>query len=107
MRQVIGGGKLAAVYGIVEEVMRMAGARSRRFAMGYADSDRASRLGAVESLVFSERLLHDAGEQAAVDLLNRVDGSGGAVYGADSSTDAGMQVAGLGGVACILRYAVD
>ena len=107
MRKVIGGGKLAAVYGIVEEVMRMAGARSRRFAMGYAESDKASRLGAVESLVFSERLLHDAGEQAAVDLLNRVDDGGGAVYGADSSTDAGMQVAGLGGVACILRYAVD
>lgn len=107
MRKVIGGGKLAAVYGIVEEVMRRAGARSRRFAMGYAESDRASRVGAVESLVFSERLLHDAGEQAAVDLLNRVDDGGGAVYGADSSTDAGMQVAGLGGVACILRYAVD
>lgn len=107
MRQVIGGGKLAVVYGIVEEVMRMAGARSRRFAMGYAEADRASRLGAVESLVFSEKLLHDAGEQAAVDLLNRVDGGGGAVYGADSSTDAGMQVAGLGGVVCILRYAVE
>lgn len=107
MRRVIGGGKLAVVYGIVEEVMRMAGARSRRFAMGYAEADRASRLGAVESLVFSERLLHDAGEQAAVDLLNRVDGGGGAVYGADSSTDAGMQVAGLGGVVCVLRYAVE
>lgn len=107
MRKAIGGGKLAAVYRIVEEVMRMAGARSRRFAMGYAEALRASGMGAVESMVFSERLLHDAGEQEAIDLLNAVEGSGGSVYGADSSTDAGMQVAGLGGVVCILRHPVE
>ena len=106
MRQAIGGGKLAAVYGIVEDVMRMAGSKSRMFAMGYAEVDAASRAGAVKSLAFSERLLHDAGEQAAVDLLNRVEEGGGAVYGADSTTDAGMQLAGLGGVVCTLRYAV-
>lgn len=107
MRKAIGGGKLAAVYGIVEEVMRMAGARSRRFAMGYAEALKASGMGAVESMVFSERLLHDAGEQEAIDLLNAVEGGGGSVYGADSSTDAGMQVAGLGGVVCILRHPVE
>ena len=107
MRRAIGGGKLAAVYGIVEEAMRRAGARSRKFAMGYAEALRASGMGAVESMVFSERLLHDAGEQEAVDLLNAVEGSGGVVYGADSTTDAGMQVAGLGGVVCILRHPVE
>ena len=107
MRKAIGGGKLAAVYGIVEEAMRMAGARSRKFAMGYAEALRASGMGAVESMVFSERLLRDAGEQEAIDLLNAVEGGGGIVYGADSSTDAGMQVAGLGGVVCILRHPVE
>lgn len=107
MRKAIGGGKLAAVYRIVEEVMRMAGARSRKFAMGYAEARRACGMGAVESMVFSERLLHDAGEQEAIDLLNAVEGGGGSVYGADSSTDAGMQVAGLGGVVCILRHPVE
>ena len=107
MRKAIGGGKLAEVYRIVEEVMRMAGARSRRFAMGYAEARRAGSMGAVESMVFSERLLHEAGEQEAIDLLNAVEGGGGRVYGADSSTDAGMQVAGLGGVVCILRHPVE
>lgn len=107
MRKAIGGGKLAAVYGIVEEVMRMAGARSRKFAMGYAEARRASGAGAVESLVYSEKLLHDAGEEEAIALLNAVEGGGGRVYGADSSTDAGMQVAGLGGVVCILRHPVE
>ena len=33
----------------------------------------------------------------AIDLLNAVEGGGGSVCGADSSTDAGMLVAGLGG----------
>lgn len=47
----------------------------------------------------------------AIDLLNAVKGGGGCVCGADSSTDAGMLVAGLGGgggkVVCNLMHPVE
>ncbi len=104
MREIMSGSKLARVLEIVEEVMRMAGSRSRLYAMGHADVLRAVTSRAASAVVFSDRLLADAGEDAAVRLLNEAESGGADVYAVDTSTDVGMRVSGLGGVIAILRF---
>ena len=106
MRKIMSGSKLARVLGIVEEVMRLAGSRSGLYAMGLADVSRAASSRAASALVFSDRLLADAGEDAAVGLLNEAESGGSDVYAVDTSTDVGMRVSGLGGVIALLRFGV-
>ncbi|MDD9825950.1 MAG: mRNA surveillance protein Pelota [Thaumarchaeota archaeon] len=105
MRKIMSETKLARVLGIVEEAMRRAGMRSRLYAMGHAEVSRAVAARAASDIVFSDRLLADAGEEAAVELLNGAEAGGAAVHAVDTSTDAGLRVSGLGGVIALLRFA--
>lgn len=107
MHDIMSESKLARVLGIVEEVMRLAGSRSNRFAMGYADVLRATDSAAVGSLVFSDKLLADAGEEEAILLLNSAEAGGADVFAVDTTTDAGMRVSGLGGVIALLRFGIN
>lgn len=107
MREAMSGSKLAAISAIVDDVMRMAGRRGRRFAMGFAEAARANESGAVESLVFSDRAFEEAGEEEVIRLLNDAEARGARVFSVDSSTDLGLRVAGLGGIVSTLRFAVD
>jgi protein pelota len=62
-------------------------------------------MGAVESLVFSDKAIQDD-EQKMINFLNDVEGKGVKIYSVDSSTDIGLRVTGLGGVISLLRYAI-
>lgn len=106
MRRIMSESKLARVLNIVDEVIRLAGQQSARFAMGYRDVLRAVDAGAAASIVFSDRLLADVGEDPAVGLLNSAEAGGTEIYAVDTSTDIGMRVSGLGGVIAILRFAL-
>lgn len=105
MREIMSETKLARVLGVIEEAIRRAGERSRLYAMGHAEVSRAVGARAASDVVFSDRLLADAGEEAAVGLLNAAESGGAAVHAVDTSTDAGMRVSGLGGVIALLRFA--
>ncbi len=107
LHDIMSDSKLAQVLGIVEDVMRLAGSQSSRFAMGFTDVKRAASMGAVESIVFSDKVLADAGEEETVALLNSAESGGARVYAADMTTDIGMRVSGLGGVIALLRYAIN
>lgn len=106
MREAMSGSKLARISAVVDDVMRMAGRRGRRFAMGFAEAARANERGAVESLVFSDRAFEEAGEEEVIRLLNDAESKGAQVFSVDSSTDLGLRVAGLGGIVSTLRFAV-
>ena len=99
--------KLVIVLKIIDDVMRLAGMTSKRFAMGYDDVTRAVESSAAESIVFSDKLLSDAGEDATVSLLNSAESGGTAIYAVDTSTDVGMRVSGLGGVIALLRFGLS
>ena len=107
MQQILGQSKLAKVSAILEEVMIRANNKSRKFTMGYEETKKANDFGAVESLVFSEKIIqtHDEGE--IIQFLNDVESKGVEVYALDASTDIGLQVSGLGGMLSLLRFAVD
>jgi protein pelota len=74
--------------------------------MGFDETFNANQIGAVESLVFSDKAIQD-NEQKMIDFLNDVESKGVKIYSVDSSTDIGLRVTGLGGIISLLRYAVE
>ncbi|MFM8658758.1 MAG: pelota family protein [Candidatus Nitrosotenuis sp.] len=107
MQQILGQSKLAKVSSILEEIMIRANNKSRKFTMGFDETKKANEFGAVESLVFSEKIIQTRDEDEVVQFLNDVESRGVQVYALDSSTDIGLQVSGLGGILSLLRFAVD
>jgi protein pelota len=87
--------------------MILANNKSRKFTMGFEETKKANEFGAVESLVFSEKIIQTHDESEIIQFLNDVESKGVQVYALDSSTDIGLQVSGLGGMLSILRFAVD
>ena len=106
MREIMSDSKLARASAIIDEVMVLASRKSRKFSMGFEETFAANRMGAVDSLVFSDRALQDNDEQRMVDFLNDAQSRGVKIYGVDSTTDIGLRVTGLGGMVSLLRYAV-
>ena len=106
MQEIMSGSKLAKASSIIDEVMILANKKSRKFTMGYAETFNANQMGAVESLVFSDKAIQDNDEQEMMDFLNDAEGKGVKIYSVDSSTDIGLRVTGLGGIISLLRYSV-
>ncbi len=106
MKEIMSDSKLAKVSSIIDEVMLLANKKSRKFTMGFDETFNANQLGAVESLVFSDKAIQD-NEQKMIDFLNDVESKGVKIYSVDSSTDIGLRVTGLGGIISLLRYAVE
>ena len=106
MKEIMSDSKLAKVSSIIDEVMLLANKKSRKFTMGFDETFNANQMGAVESLVFSDKAIQD-NEQKMIDFLNDVESKGVKIYSVDSSTDIGLRVTGLGGIISLLRYAVE
>ncbi|MGI0003930.1 MAG: pelota family protein [Candidatus Nitrosotenuis sp.] len=107
MQQILGQSKLAKVASILEEVMIKANNKSKKFTMGFEETKRANQFGAVESLVFSEKIIQTHDEDEVIEFLNEAESKGVKVYALDSSTDIGLQVSGLGGMVSLLRFPVE
>ena len=106
MKEIMAESKLAKVTTILDEVMTLANKKSRKFSMGFNETFQANQIGAVESLVFSEKAIQED-EQRMIDFLNDAENKGVKIFSVDSTTDIGLRVSGLGGIVSLLRYAVD
>ena len=106
MKDIMSESNLAKASSIIDEVMILANKQNKKFTMGFDETYYANQMGAVESLVFSDKAIQDD-EQKMIDFLNDVDGKGVKIYSVDSSTDIGLRVSGLGGIVSLLRYAVE
>ncbi|HJJ22602.1 MAG TPA: mRNA surveillance protein Pelota [Nitrosopumilus sp.] len=106
MKEIMSDSKLAKVSSIIDEVMLLANKKSRKFTMGFDETFNANQMGAVESIVFSDKAIQD-NEQKMMDFLNDVESKGVKIYSVDSSTDIGLRVTGLGGIISLLRYAIE
>ena len=107
MQEIMSDSKLAKASSIIDEVMILANKKSRKFTMGYNETFNANQMGAVESLVFSDKAIQDNNEQEMMDFLNDAENKGVKIYSVDSSTDIGLRVTGLGGIISLLRYTVE
>jgi protein pelota len=107
MQKIMSDSKLAKASSMIDEIMILANKKSRKFTMGYNETFNANQMGAVESLVFSDKAIQENDEQKIMDFLNDAEGKGVKIYSVDSSTDIGLRVTGLGGIVSLLRYAVE
>ena len=107
MQEIMSDSKLAKASSIIDEVMILANKKSRKFTMGYNETFNANQMGAIESLVFSDKAIQDNNEQEMMDFLNDAENKGVKIYSVDSSTDIGLRVTGLGGIISLLRYTVE
>lgn len=106
MRQALTKSKIAKVSSILDEVMLMVNKKINKFTMGYGETSRANDAGAVQSLVFSDKIFEGQNEDEVIAFLNRAEGKGVDVYAVDSTTDVGLRVSSLGGVVSLLRFAL-
>ncbi|MCA2003455.1 MAG: mRNA surveillance protein Pelota [Candidatus Nitrosotenuis sp.] len=107
MQQILGQTKLGKVAAILEDIMIKAHHKSKKFTMGFEETKKANQFGAIESLVFSEKIIQTHDESQIIEFLNEVEAKGVTVYALDSTTDIGMQVSGLGGMVSLLRFPVE
>lgn len=104
MKQTLDTSKIAKVSTILDEIMLRANKKSAKFTMGFDETSKANDLGAVESLVFSDRIFEKQDEDKIIEFLNQVESKGVEVFAVDSTTDAGLRVSSLGGVISLLRF---
>ena len=107
MKDIMSDSKLAKVSGIIDEVMVMANKKSRKFSMGYMETKKANEFGAIDSLVFSDKIIQEVDEQEIMDFLNDAESKGVKSFSVDSTTDVGLRVNGLGGIISTLRFPVE
>jgi protein pelota len=107
MQEIMSDSKLAKASTIIDEVMLLANKKSNKFTMGFEETFKTNQMGAVESLVFSDRVIQENDEQKIMDFLNDAESKGVKIYSVDSSTDIGLRVTGLGGIVSLLRYAIE
>ena len=107
MKEIMVDSKLAKVLSIIDEIMFRVNKKSKKFAMGFDETLKANQHGAIESLVFSDKIIQTKDEEKVIELLNDVESKGAKVYGVDSTTDAGLRVSGLGGMVSLLRFALE
>ena len=107
MHEIMSDSKLAKAASIIDEIMILANKKSKKFTMGYTETLNANQIGAVESIVFSDKIIQDNNEQEIMNFLNDVENKGVKIYSVDSSTDIGLRVTGLGGIVSLLRYSLE
>ncbi len=89
MKEIMSESKLAKVSSIIDE------------------TSKANEFGAVESLVFSDKIIQLYDENKIIEFLNDAESKGVKIYGVDSSTDIGLRVTGLGGIVSLLRFPIE
>ena len=107
MKEIMSESKLAKVSSIIDEIMIMANQKSRKFTMGFDETSKANEFGAVESLVFSDKIIQLYDENKIIEFLNDAESKGVQTFGVDSSTDIGLRVTGLGGIVSLLRFPIE
>ena len=99
--------KFAKVSEIIDEVLFRVNKKSQKFTMGFDDAKKANEYGAVESLVFSEKIVQVQDDDELIEFLNDVENKGVKTYSVDSTTDIGLRVSNLGGIVSLLRFPID
>ena len=107
MKEIMSDSKLAKVSSIIDEIMLLANKKSNKFTMGFEETAKANQFGAIDSLVFSDKIIQTQEEQKIIEFLNEVESKGVKAYSVDSTTDIGLRVSGLGGIVSLLRFPIQ
>ncbi|MFT4308249.1 MAG: hypothetical protein ACMXYM_02665 [Candidatus Woesearchaeota archaeon] len=96
--------------GLVEELLRRI-STEKTYAYGYEDVEKAIEYGAAETILITQRALEKAYEQEMFEritaLLERAEAVQARVQIIDTDAQAMMKLDSLGGIAALLRYAIE
>jgi len=95
---------------LVEEVLSRLGRSTKDVTYGKSEVAQATEYGAVERLLVVDTMLREASDQERTTIENTmrsVEAKGGQVTVISSEHEAGAKLQGLGGVAALLRFAVE
>ena len=104
MKQAMAKSKIAKVSAIIDEIMLRVNKKSNKFTMGYQETVKANAAGAVDSLIFSDKIFERQNEDEVIEFLNQAEGKGVKIFSVDSTTDIGLRVSCLGGIVSLLRF---
>ena len=107
MKEIMSDSKLAKVSSIIDEIMFRANKKSKKFTMGFDEIKKANQFGAIDSLVFSDKIIQTEDEEKIIEFLNDAEAKGAKTFSADSTTDIGLRVTGLGGIVSLLRFPIE
>lgn len=107
MKEIMTESKLAKVSSIIDKIMYLANKKSRKFTMGFEETVKANQYGALESVIFSDKVIQTQDEDKVIDFLNDAENKGVKTYSVDSTTDIGLRVSGLGGIISLLRFPIE
>ncbi len=94
---------------LMDELLLNLGKETGKAAYGWGDVERAVQFGAVESLMVLDKTLRESSPEMRLkleNLMRKVEGQAGSVDIFSSEHQAGKQLAALGGIAGILRFAL-
>ena len=106
MKDIMSESKIAKVVDIINEVMFLASKKSKRFTMGFIQTNTANQYKSIKSVVFSDKILETENEEEVISLLNDIEKNGADIYSVDSTTDLGLRVTNLGGIVSLLRFSI-
>ncbi len=104
LRQIMQDTTLASAQELLATAIARISQDDTRVTFSVKESNEASTVGSVESLLVSSKIFETGNEEQVVELLNSVEKFGGKTILVDNSTDAGKQIESLGGVVALLRY---
>jgi protein pelota len=106
LREVMKDTKLGTVSTVLDQVFYLVSKGEPKFAIGMKEVNQASKLKAIQYLLYSDTVFQNATEEEIVLLLNTTEALGAKAYGMDSSTDIGLRISSLGGIVALLRFAI-
>jgi len=95
---------------IIEEILKRLGKGESNVTYGMDEVEKAAQLGAVEKLVLADKILREAPDEKRLlleDLMKRVERKGGNIIVVSTEHEAGAKLMALGGIAALLRFALQ
>ena len=91
----------------VEEILRRLGKGEYNVTYGFEEVKKAADMGAVGKLVVADALLREASDERRLEveeLMKMVEQKSGSMIVVSTEHEAGAKLAGLGGIAALLRF---
>ncbi|MEM4312015.1 MAG: mRNA surveillance protein pelota [Nitrososphaerales archaeon] len=106
-RNIIRGSKLERAYFILEEALKRLAKKDEKIVFSLDSCLKASELGAINSLLISDKVFQKADEEVLVKMIDMVERNRGEVYFLDNTTDLGIHLDSLGGALALLRFPIN
>ncbi|MDQ4073478.1 MAG: mRNA surveillance protein pelota [Thermoproteota archaeon] len=107
IKEILTNSKITSVTRILDNLLHQISKGEKKYAIGINEIKHASSLNAIDSVVYSDKVFLDIGENEFIKLLNEIESKNVKTFATNSSTDIGLRVSALGGIIALLRYQIN